>query len=317
MAFEYFYGKEADAFSFYRIPKVLFTDEKFKELSVEAKVLYGLLLDRMSLSAKNQWLDTEGKVYVYYSVENIMESIGCSKNKAVAILKELDNEVGIGLVEKRRMGQGKPSVIYVKNFMEKENALNTKNQTSTEKEHISESLRINSKTLGFDTSRGFLNAILESQNLGTNKNNINNNNLNNTDSNQIISSGDQMRSERYTQTVNRVSEKIELDILAERYPYDTEMIYGLRDLIVEMLICEKESVIIAGSEYPAVLIKDKFEKLDSSHIEYVLDCLKSNTTKIQNIKKYMLAVLFNAPTTIKGFYQAEVNNAMPQYAQKR
>ena len=101
MEFDYYYGKEADTFSFYRVPKILFSEAYFKGLSVEAKVLYGLMLDRMSLSMKNQWIDAEGKVYINFSVENIQEYMGCSKNKAVAILKELDSDGGIGLVEKK------------------------------------------------------------------------------------------------------------------------------------------------------------------------------------------------------------------------
>lgn len=79
----YFYGKEADQFSFYKIPKLLFTEEYFKKISVEAKVLYGLMLDRMSLSMKNQWMDDEGRAYIYYSLEDIMEALGCSNKKAI------------------------------------------------------------------------------------------------------------------------------------------------------------------------------------------------------------------------------------------
>lgn len=108
----YFYGKEADQFSFYKIPKLLFTEEYFKKISVEAKVLYGLMLDRMSLSMKNQWMDDEGRAYIYYSLEDIMEALGCSNKKAISIMKELDTDAGIGLIEKKRQGQGKPILIY-------------------------------------------------------------------------------------------------------------------------------------------------------------------------------------------------------------
>ena len=100
----YFYGKEADQFSFYKIPKLLFTEEYFKKISVEAKVLYGLMLDRMSLSMKNQWMDDEGRAYIYYSLEDIMEALGCSNKKAISIMKELDTDAGIGLIEKKRQG---------------------------------------------------------------------------------------------------------------------------------------------------------------------------------------------------------------------
>lgn len=113
----YFYGKEAEQYSFYKIPKLLFTDDSFKKISVEAKVLYGLMLDRMSLSMKNQWLDGEGRAYIYYSLEDIMEALGCSNKKAITIMKELDSEAGIGLIEKKRQGQGKPTMIYLKQFV--------------------------------------------------------------------------------------------------------------------------------------------------------------------------------------------------------
>lgn len=100
--FRYFYGEEADMHSFYRIPKLLFTNDYFKALSNDAKILYGLMLDRMSLSVKNQWFDEENKAYIYFSVEDIMELLNCGKNKAVKIMQELDDETGIGLIEKRR-----------------------------------------------------------------------------------------------------------------------------------------------------------------------------------------------------------------------
>ncbi len=117
ITFDYFYGQEADMLSFYRIPKLLFTNDFFKALSTDAKVLYGLTLDRMSLSIKNKWIDEGGRAYIYFSVEDTMEMLNCKKNKAIDTIKELDAESGLGLIEKKRQGQGKPTIIYVKNFM--------------------------------------------------------------------------------------------------------------------------------------------------------------------------------------------------------
>ena len=133
IAFNYFYGKEADMLSFYRIPKLLFTDDYFKELSTDAKVLYGLLLDRMSISVKNNWFDTDPRAFIYFSIEEIMELLNCGKNKAVKALQELDSVEGIGLVEKERQGQGKATRIYVKNFVSQdksEQVDRSKKQTS-------------------------------------------------------------------------------------------------------------------------------------------------------------------------------------------
>ena len=115
MTLDYYYGDQAEQFSFYRIPKVLFTDSRFKDISAEAKILYGLLLDRMSLSAKNGWLDQEGRVYIVYTVEDIMDALSCASQKAMKLLNELDEKCG--LIERKRQGLGKPNLIYVKNFV--------------------------------------------------------------------------------------------------------------------------------------------------------------------------------------------------------
>ena len=114
--FDYYYGMEAEQFSFYRIPRQLIKDERFKGLSSDAKLLYGLMLDRMSLSMKNEWFDDENRAYIIYTIDNIIEDLGCAKEKAVKVLAELDSVKGIGLVEKVRRGLGKPDIIYVKNF---------------------------------------------------------------------------------------------------------------------------------------------------------------------------------------------------------
>ena len=120
LKFDYYYGVEAEQFSFYRVPRLLIKDGRFRGLSSDAKLLYGLMLDRMALSMKNGWLDSENRAYIIYSVENIAEDLGCSKPTCTKIIKELDSDSGIGLVEKKRRGQGKPDIIYVKNFASSE-----------------------------------------------------------------------------------------------------------------------------------------------------------------------------------------------------
>ena len=153
----------------------------------------------------------------------------------------------------------------------------------------------------------------EVKKLHTNKNNINNTELSNTESNHIISGNDGMGFdvEAYTEIIK---ENIELDILLERYPYDRELLIGIFDLILETVLCKNKSIIVASSEYPAELVRSKFLKLNMFHVEYAMDCMRKNTSKIHNIKKYLLAALFNAPSTISGYYQAEVNHDLPQYA---
>ena len=308
----YFYGKEAEQYSFYKIPKLLFTDDYFKKISVEAKVLYGLMLDRMSLSVKNQWMDEEGRAYIYYSLEDIMDALGCSNKKAISIMKELDIDAGIGLIEKKRQGQGKPTMIYLKQFMIQD-VQKCRNYTSEEKTDVSEVKNLHILKCKNDMSRNEESSCLEVKNIHTNKNNINNTELSNTESNLILSGDDRMRYEMdaYAELIR---ENIELDILRERYPYEQDLLDGIFDLILETVLCKNDTIIVASNRYPAELVRSKFLKLNSSHIEYAIDCFKGNTTKIRNIKKYLLTTLFNAPSTISGYYQAEVNHDYPQYA---
>lgn len=193
----YFYGREAEQYSFYKIPKLLFTEEYFKKISVEAKVLYGLMLDRMSLSMKNQWLDEEGRAYIYYSLDDIMEALGCSNKKAISIMKELDTDAGIGLIEKKRQGQGKPTMIYLKQFVIQD-FQKCKNYTSDEKTAISE----------------------------------------------------------------------------------------VKNLHV--LKCKNKTVVVASNEYPAELVRSKFLKLTSAHVQYAPVCRE---WKIKDRKKMVLKLI--------------------------
>lgn len=319
MEFSYFYQQEADMYSFYRIPKKLFTDYRFRDLSTEAKVLYGLMLDRMSLSMKNQWMDEERKVYIYFSLDDVMELLNCKKNKAIATMKELDSEHGIGLIEKIRQGQGKPSIIYVKNFMsEPEQKLEKK--TSVEKTGVSEVGKTNVLRLAEPTSRS---PFLGNPDVGKrDTNNIDKNNTerNETKSNQFQSGRDFYEGavcdqrdevEKYSELIKR---NISMDMLLQSNPYDRELIEGIFDLILETVLAKGEYIVIASNSYPRELVKSKFLKLEYAHIVYVLNCMESNTTKVYNIKKYLLAALFNAPTTISGYYQAEVHHDMPELA---
>ena len=126
----YYYGDAADQYTFYRLPKVLFTDNRYKVLSDSAKILYGLMLDRMGLSLKNGWLDEGNKVYIYFTLEDVQEYMSCKHEKAVKLLAELDTGKGIGLIERVKRGQGKPTIIYVRKFVERAESLTSEKQKS-------------------------------------------------------------------------------------------------------------------------------------------------------------------------------------------
>ena len=296
VTFSYFYGDEADMLTFYRIPKLLFTSEVFKALTTDAKVLYGLMLDRMTLSMKNKWFDSENRAYIYFSLEDVMELLNCKKNKAVKTIQELDGENGMGLIEKKRQGQGKPTIFYVKNFIINDSEVGKTNFKITKKQ----------------TSKGLYYQPLEVLKTNPNKNYSNKNYLSNIEPDHIQSMDGITGIEKYAALIKK---NLEIEILLQNHPYDKELIEGLYELVLETLLMEGDKILIAGSTYPLELVKSKFLKLDAGHIEYVMNCFLKNTTKVRNIKKYLLTALFNAPTTIGSYYQAEVNHDMPQFVQ--
>ena len=321
--FTYFYGNEADAYSFYRVPKLLFSDY-FKALSSDAKLLYGLMLDRMGLSVKNQWFDEENRAYIYFSIEEIMDMMNCGHNKAVKSMQELEQ---IGLIEKKRQGFGKANVIYVKNFAA--GAAHMKSKSAETEAHITEFPKTedceNTEFLKSEdcsaqysekgNSRVPKKGIQEFRKSEGNNTEYNNTYKSDTESNLIVSvdtpirsDGDEMaKASAYREIIK---ENVDYDSLVITHALDRELIDGIIDLMLETVLCRNDQILIASNRYPTQIVKSKFLKLNYSHIEYVLDCFTANTTKVKNIKKYLLAALFNAPTTIDGYYRAEVNHDM-------
>ncbi len=314
---DYYYGIEAEQFSFYRVPRLLIKDERFKKLSSDAKLLYGLMLDRMSLSMKNEWFDEDNRAYIIYTIDSIMEDLGCGKEKAVKVLAELDSVKGIGLVEKVRRGLGKPDIIYVKNFASLAENVDEKKSENTDK--ITEVGKLDFKKSENQTSGS---PEIEPQEVGEsnpNYTNYNQTDLNYTEEsyiNPIIQSDS--RKKDTMDVMDDVQTYIEL--IKENISYDHHMQYdgyGKRELYDELfqVICEvvcvkRPTIRVAGEEYPYELVKSRFLKLESSHLEYVIGCMQNTTTKIINIKAYMVTALYNAPTTINHFYQQEVQHDM-------
>ena len=334
--FDYFRGMEAEQYSFYRVPKVLFTAECFKSLSCEAKVLYGLMLDRMSLSIKNRWFDEEDRVYIIFTVEEIAELLNCGTQKAVKLMKELDDNQGIGLIEKKRLGLGKPNVIYVKNFILKEkrsseqigkvpenlgNTQNSENHNSrivkTTNQELPESQFKNDEN---HTSRIVEITTQEVPNSQSNNTDINNTDFNETDFNEIDSiqsylspSAGEVRPvgedviERMETYRALLQENIDYECFPDRR--EKEDVDELIELMVEILMMPDDSVVrIGGADKPVSVVKSRFLKLTYSHIEYVLFSLHRNTSKVANIKAYLLTTLYNSSMTMNHYYQAEVNH---------
>ena len=286
--YDYFYGPEGEQFSFIRVPKIFFENEAYRSMSAEAKILYGFLLDRVSVSLKNGWKDDQNRIFIICTIEEIMGKLGCGNKKAVQILTELENK--IGLIERKRQGLGKPNLIYVKNFIR---TVDNSGQRHFLKCQNDTSGSVRTTSLEMSESHG------------------SNTNLSNTDMSKtenLIYPGtdsDGMAERRSYEDYFRRS--LEYDILLQNNPYERETLEGILDLLVDTCCSHKAYIRIAGDNKSGEVVRSRFMKLDSSHIQYVLSCLKENTTDVRNIRQYLLAALYNAPTTISAYYQAKVN----------
>lgn len=249
MSFDYFYGQQSDLFTFYRVPKVLFTNERFWNISADAKMLYGILLDRMSLSAKNGWIDQNGRVYIIFTIDEAKMALNCAEQKAIKLLSELEKKAG--LIERKRQGLGKPNLIYVKNFISAVDSqlLNCENH--------------NSRTMEITTQE-----LPKSQ---CNNTDIKNTEFSDTDSIFPSGNGGMMdENDRYQEYFDYFSDQLSIDLLKKDYPYDSEMLDNILELIVETVCTKRPLIRIGAEERPAEIVRSRFMKLNVEHIRYVM-----------------------------------------------
>ena len=283
MILDYFYGQTGELFSFYRIPKALFQEQRFQDLSTDAKTLYGILLDRMSLSVKNEWFDKKGRVFIIFTIEDVKRTLRCADNKATRLLRELEK---FGLIERKRRGQGKPCLVYVKNFSAESSKESVKNRDNDDS--------CGSKIACQDPvkSRG----IKKKEN----KTEMNNTNLILSDESEKMKNRELL--EEY------FSRSLEIDLLLRLYPDDEDTLYQIVNLLVDTCATNRKTLRIAGDDKPAEVVRSRFMKLNADHIRFVLKCLAENSSPIRNMKQYLLASLYNAPTTMQLSYQNQTNH---------
>ena len=355
--FKFFYGKEAEQYLFYRIPQMLFTEEKFRLMSCEAKVLYGLLLDRVGLSRKNGWFDNEGKLYLYYTQDEACEKLNVGKNKVVKIFLELERAE---LIQRKKQGLGRPTRIYVMNFAQSDDDIST-DETETAPDYkevcefseLSESQSPDFTETDFRTSRKQTSRLPENKlqdfpktNLktsrkqtsglpknkpqdfpktNTNHTDMNHTNLNHTDYQSNLSIPNEQRNNAVRSKKNRndrcdgydrwndSEQNSYLSYIKQNLGYDSilqsdSMAKNILDMAVQIILevynPQNEYIVIQGKSYPQAVVRKKFEKLNSTHIRYVWECLQETikTQKIKSLQKYLQACLFNAPDTIDFYY---------------
>ena len=336
--FDYYYGAEAEQFSFVKIPKVLFSDKKhFGKLSIGAKLMYGLLLDRMSLSRKNNWIDNQNRVYIVFPIEDIKEQLGICGETAVKLLKELDDENGIGLIKKKRRGQGMTSIIYVMNFIvedDEQPGADTPEEAPETQEilvEIEQNSRIREirnqefgktefKKSDNPNSRNRKNRTLEFGKTECNNTKENNTEKNNTemsytDSQSIIQSGGGLQnfSPGAVETVesdglidgidrNAVEEEVKAQIdydclMSFKDDSVVKMVEEIKDLMVDVL-CGERTVISEGKRVSEETAKAAYRKITFDHVQYVLHSLVNYPDKISRIDRFLTTSLFNSVYTL-------------------
>ena len=278
MMLDYFYGQSGELFSYFRIPKALFQDSRFRQLSTDARTLYGILLDRMSLSAKNGWLDEQGRVYIIYTVREVQESLCCAEHKAVKLFRELEQA---DLIERKRRGLGRPSLIFVKNF-----------STEVSKMHPLNCANSNSGAVQ--------NAVQEQPKPQCNKTDKNKTERNKPDPIHSGNIREQLEDYFY--------QALEVELLFRLHPDDEDTIYQIVGLLVDTCSTKRKMLRIAGDDKPAEVVRSRLKKLNADHIRFVLGCLSETTVPVRNMKQYLLASLYNAPTTMSLYYQNKTNH---------
>ena len=288
---DYIYSIEPERFSFIRVPKILLQNEAYSGISAEAKLLYSLLFDRTELSNKNGWRDDQDRVYIIFTVAEIQENLNCGNKKAIQLLDELENKAG--LIERKRQGLGKPNLIYVKSFY--------RAVDNSGERHF---LKCQN-----DTSGSVKATSLEVSESHSNKTNDKKTDMNQTDL-SFLPGRESKRNDAYAQYEAYFREELEIPILIQGNRSEKETLEGILDLLAETCSSKRKTIRIAGDDKPIEIVKGRLMKLNSLHIQYVLDCLKENTTYVRDMKQYLLTTLFNAPVTIDSYYQARVNYDM-------
>ena len=283
MTLDYFYGQAGELFSFFRIPKALFQEQRFQDLSTDAKTLYGILLDRMSLSVKNEWFDKKGRVFIIFTIEDVKRTLRCADNKATRLLRELEK---FGLIERKRRGQGKPCLVYVKNFSSESSKESVKNRDNDDSCGSEIACQDPVKSRGIKKKE--------------NKTEMNNTNL--------ILSNESEKMKNRELLEEYFSHSLEIDLLLRLYPDDEDTLYQIVNLLVDTCATNRKLLHIAGDDKPAEVVRSRFMKLNADHIRFVLKCLAENSNPIRNMKQYLLASLYNAPTTMQLSYQNQTNH---------
>ena len=273
MLFEYFYGNEAEDFTFYRIPKKIITSLHFKDVSYGAKMLYGLLFDRVGLSIMNSWFDEENRAYIIFSIQEIMDLMYCSKPTAIKHMSELEDA---GLIERQKRGRGLTDYIYVKKVVDNEKVV--KNIDHKESKEF--------------TSEGKEDELQEVKDF-----NPNNTNINNNYSIDIYTIPPPKSREDYEEIIK---ENIAYDIL--KLDFKDEWLDNIIEVMLDVLCSDNKTVRINSSNVPIEQVRKRYLQIDDMHIRYLDDFVRKNDYVIHNFRNFYTSAIYNAPIMKDPFY---------------
>lgn len=309
MAFDYFYGRGTELFAFYQVPKILITDNRFADITTDAKLLYSLMLDRSSLSAKNGWLDKEGRVYIFYTLEQIMSDMHCANQKATKLLKELETK---GLIERQKRGQGKVTRIYVRDFATGLHGDgNGERQIETHESH-------DSQTHENRESRDVKISSPDSWKSCTSNTDMRKTDMRKTDPINLsvvsVNQGDRGVMKDSIQLRRRfeehLREKLNIVDFMKDHPFQEGKLNEILKIMVEVLCSNDTTIRISGKDRSADVVKDRFMEINEDHLECILDCFEQQTSDIHNMTEYLKTTIYNAPLSMEHYYAAKAMHDM-------
>ena len=265
--FDYFYGQSGEMFSYFRVPKILFRDIKFKDLSTDAKTLYGILLDRMGLSVKNGWLDEQGRVYIIFPVQEVMDALGCADNKATKLFRELEK---FGLIERKRRGLGKPNLIYVKNFADPRFRNREKNGSGAADSAQQETAKSRGNKTEWNKTEG-------------------------SEPDPFSSDAEDEPDER-TRLEAYFMQSLEVDLLLRVCPDEEDTIHQIVNLLVDTCSSKRRMLRVAGDDKPAEVVRSRFMKLNV--LERLCNQAKFPVISVHGLRHTHASVLLFAGVSI-------------------
>ena len=233
----------------------------------------------MGLSVKNGWLDAQGRVYIIFPVQAVMDALGCADNKATKLFRELEQ---CGLVERKRRGLGKPDLIYVKNFADPRFRNREKNGSGAADSAQQETAKSRGNKTEWNKTEG-------------------------SEPDPFSSDAEDEPDER-TRLEAYFMQSLEVDLLLRACPDEEDTIHQIVNLLVDTCSSKRRMLRVAGDDKPAEVVRSRFMKLNADHIRFVLKCLAESTAPVRNMKQYLLAALYNAPTTMQFYYQNQTNH---------